>query len=242
MAAPPDAQDPRAPLKRSAGEAAAALVTPGQRIGLGSGSTFHYVLAALAARWAGGLRFVGTPTSEATRQEAERLGIPLAELDGPSCLDVAIDGADEVASDGSLIKGGGGALLRETLVAAAARRFVVVVDADKLVTRLGRHPVPVEVAPFGWQATAARIAFLGGSPVLRVQGSGPVVTDNGHYILDCAFGLLDDPAQLHTRLKQLPGVMETGLFCGMTTDVVIGDTGGVRWWTPPPPSGNPLGS
>src|SRR5579863_7253721 len=157
-------------------------------VGLGTGSTATFVVEELAARVARGLRIVGIPTSERTAALAKRLGIPIAGFAEHRCLDLTIDGADEVERETlHLIKGLGGALLREKIVAAASRRLVIVVDREKLVDRLGeRSPVPVEVVQFGWQATAAALARLGAVPRLRAAQTGePYLTDGGNYILDC---------------------------------------------------------
>lgn len=214
--------------KEMAGLRAADLVTDGMRVGLGTGSTVRHTVLRLGQRVRDGLRFTGVPTSAATEALARSLGIALEDLADPLQLDLAIDGADEVAPDLSLLKGGGGALVREKLVACAARRFVVVVDAGKLVTRLGVRPLPVEVVPFAWRATAARIAALGAVPSLRMQEGAPFVTDNGNRILDCAFSGIASPEELHARIKLLPGVIETGIFAGLADLVLVGGEDGVR--------------
>ena len=206
--------------KRAAAVVAAGLVADGMRVGLGTGSTMRFVLEALAA---GGVRFVGVPTSSATEATARRLGLALAELDGP--LDLAIDGADEVERRTlRLVKGLGGALLREKIVAETSRRFVVVADASKLVDSLGtRTPVPVEVERFGHVETARRIASLSGAPVLRRGGDGAAfVTDGGHLVYDCFFGAIGDPFTLERRLRAIAGVIGTGLFLGAVEQAVIG--------------------
>jgi ribose 5-phosphate isomerase A len=214
--------------KRAAAEAAAALVEPGMRIGLGSGSTAALVVEALAARLGQGLRIAGgVPTSEATAALARRLGLPLAELDDRP-LDLAIDGADEV-EEGShaLLKGRGGALLREKIVATASRRLVIVVDAGKRVPRLGRGPLPVELVDFGRAATLARLAALGLAPALRQAAGGqPFRSDGGHLIADCTTGPIADAAALDRALHAIPGVVETGLFLGLAPRVLVGTAEG----------------
>jgi ribose 5-phosphate isomerase A len=188
-------------------------------VGLGTGTTGEFVLLALARRIQEGLRITGVPTSEHTAARARGLGIPLTELTGP--IDIAIDGADEVTRGAlHLIKGRGGALTREKLVAQAAARFLVVVDQTKMVDVLGAAPVPVEVIPFGWQATADRI----GATLQRRD----FVTDNGNYILDCAFGLMESPESLARRLDHITGIVEHGLFIGMATEVHVGGSSGVQ--------------
>lgn len=212
--------------KEIAGRRAAELIAQDMRIGLGTGSTVHHTIVRLGERMREGLRCTGVPTSRATEELARQLGIPLADLEDPAQLDLAIDGADEVDANLCLIKGGGGALLREKLVASAARRYVVVVDDSKIVPRIGQRALPVEVVPFGWRATARRIAALGAEPVLREHDGGAFVTDNGNFVLDCGFGPILAPADLHQRLKLLPGVVETGIFAGFADLVIVGGADG----------------
>lgn len=212
--------------KQAAGEAAAALVEDGMRVGLGTGSTARHVVAALGLRVREGLRIVGVPTSRATAEQATALGIPLAEPDEP--IDLAIDGADEVETGTlRLIKGLGGALVREKIVAQLARRFVVVADASKIVARLGeRVSLPVEVVRYGLAATTRRVAELGCTPVLRATGGEPFVTDNGNVILDCGFGLIGDPFTLERSLRAIAGVVGTGLFLDMAERAFVADADG----------------
>ena len=218
-------------LKAAAGQAAAALVQDGMIVGLGSGTTAAFAVDALGRRVHGGLRIVGIPTSETTARQARELGIPVSSLAEHDHIDLTIDGADEVESGTlNLIKGHGGALLREKIVASASRRLIIVVDPSKLVTKLGsRMAVPLEVVPFGWQVAAARLRALGTSPQLRLGADkSPFITDGGHYILDCAFGPINAPATLEQSLSQMIGVVEDGLFLGMTSTVIVGDEDGVR--------------
>ena len=191
-------------------------------LGLGTGRTMELVLRALAGRMRGGLRFTGVATSEATAVRARALGIELVAAEGP--CDLAIDGADEIERGTlRLIKGGGGALLREKIVAESARRFVVVAEAGKLVDRLGGFALPVEVVPFGCAVTAARIAALGGAPVLRRCEGGPVRTDNGNLVLDCpGFAPIGDPFTLERRLRAVAGVVASGLFLLPVECAIIG--------------------
>ncbi len=215
--------------KQSAGAQAADLVQDGMVIGLGTGSTALWTIRRLGERVRReGLRVTAVPTSENTRTLAAGEGIALTTLEDTQELDLAIDGADEIDPAGHLIKGGGGALLREKLVAGAAREFVVVADSSKQVAVLGRFPLPVEVAPFAWALTARRVASTGCAWRLRKQGDQPFVTDNGNYILDCEYGSIASPADLHTRLKLLPGVVETGLFIGMAAAAVVSDGVNIR--------------
>lgn len=222
--------DPREADKQAAGEAAAELVQDGMAVGLGTGSTATWMIAALGRRVQAGLSIVGIPTSERSAAQARSLGIPLITFADRARLDLTIDGADEIAGESlNLIKGLGGALLREKLVAAASDRLVIVGDQGKLVDQLGTTPVPVEVVEFGWQTTQARIEALGGMPVLRMGPNGtPFRTDGGNLILDCAFGLIADPAALETRLKATLGVIATGLFIGMARSAYVAGPDGVR--------------
>ncbi|HEY7780251.1 MAG TPA: ribose-5-phosphate isomerase RpiA [Ktedonobacterales bacterium] len=230
-------------LKRAAARVAAAQVADGATVGLGSGSTAELVIEELAARVRQGLRMRGVATSERTATLAAGLGIALVALDDVPALDISLDGADEVALPNlDLIKGRGGALLREKLVAAASRFRVIVVDASKVVPALGtRFPVPVEVVRFGWGHTAGRISALGVRPSLRARaaddqagaGPAPFVTDGGNYVLDCATDSLAQPAALGQALKAQVGVVEHGLFVGMTDRVIAADTDGVRVYDRP---------
>ena len=217
-------------LKQIAAHAAAALLQDGMIVGLGSGSTARFAVAAIGARVKEGLRIIGIPTSEQTAEQARGLGIPLSTLGEYSQIDVNIDGADEVELGTlNLIKGGGGNHLREKIVATASSRFVVVVDQSKVVSRLGAHAkVPVEVAQFGWQATARILAKLQGSPTLRRSSGGdPFVTDGGNYILDCEFGEIESPTVLQRELDSVVGVVEHGLFIGLASRVLVGTPEGV---------------
>ncbi len=214
-------------------QAAVQEIRPGMVIGLGSGTTAEAMLQVLGERVRGGLQVTGVPTSERTRAVAASLGIPLANLDDVPALDLSIDGADEVLLPSlDLIKGLGGALLREKLVAATSRFRIIIVDASKLVSALAaRHPVPVEVIPFGWRHTAARLAAFGARAVLRPHpsnASAPFVTDGGNYVLDCSFAPLAQPAALAAQLKSLSGVVDHGLFIGMTDRVYAAGPDGLR--------------
>jgi len=192
-------------------------------LGLGSGSTAAIMLELLGRRVREGLCVRGIPTSDMSRQLAEREGIPIVGFDQVSYLDLTIDGADEVDPDLNVIKGGGGALLREKIVASLSRRVVIIVDSHKQVRRLGGFALPVEVVQFAWQPLAVRLAELGVQPVLRPGRDGlPLVTDEGNYILDCAFGRIEKPAALAALLNAVPGVVEHGLFVDMVHTVIVG--------------------
>jgi ribose 5-phosphate isomerase A len=222
--------DARTAQKRAAAEAAIALVQDGMAIGLGTGSTAAFAVAALGQRVRAGLRVEAIPTSERTAAQARAEGIKLVTFADRQRLDMTIDGADEIARGSlHLIKGLGGALLREKIVAAASDRLVIVADESKLVDRLGlRAPLPVEVVAFGWEATAARLARLGLSPEPRRDSGGNLYfTDNGNIILDCACGAIEHPEAFDTKLGRLVGVIETGLFVGLTSCCYVGTSGGV---------------
>ena len=222
-------------LKRAAALRAIEEVEDGMVVGLGTGSTAAYVVEGLAARVAGGLRVVGIPTSERTATQARRLGIPIATFAEHQRLDLTIDGADEVQLGTlDLIKGLGGALLREKIVAAASDRLVIVVDQEKLVEQLGEHtPVPVEVTQFGWQTTAVALAKLGCVPERRYTAKEqPYVTDGGNFIVDCRFGTLADPGTTEKQLAMTVGAVESGLFVGRTSVLVVASRTGVEVLVP----------
>ena len=218
--------------KKEAAKAAAQLVQNGMIVGLGTGTTAAYLVSELGRRVADeGLRFTGVPTSERTAEQARSFGIPLATLADITEIDLTIDGADEVQLGTlALIKGHGGALLREKIVASASKRMAVIVDETKLVKRLGGTlAVPVEVVPFGWEATARKLKAIGAGTELRPGlDDKPYVTDGGHYILDCAFGPIADPKKVARQLDETVGVVEHGLFLGLAKQVFVGGPGGVK--------------
>ena len=215
--------------KKEAAHAAIAYVQDGMVVGLGTGSTARYAVLELARRLREGelKGVVGVPTSRATEELAKREGIPLVDLP-PEGVDLAIDGADEIAPGLALIKGMGGALLREKIVERAAKEFIVIADHTKKVPVLGRGPVPVEIVPFGYRATLKVIANLGGEPELRMDGDEFYFTDGGHLIADCRFGPIGDPLGLHRALLEIPGVVETGLFVGMAPRALVAGPFGVE--------------
>jgi len=220
--------------KQRVADAALELVTPGMTLGLGTGSTAAAFIDALAARVREGLDVQCVATSTATEAQARAAGIPLASLDSTSELDLTVDGADEIDSSLSLIKGGGGALLREKIVAMASQRFVVIADESKLVAALGAFPLPIEVEPFGAQSTLRMIRMVGreagcnGDVTLRAGSEGLFRTDGSHYVADCAFGTIPDPALLGDMLTMIPGVIEHGLFIGMADAAIVAGADGVR--------------
>ena len=218
--------------KQLVGKEAVKYIQDGMKVGLGSGSTVYYMVKALGERVkAEGLDIEAISTSNVTDEWAQEFGIPLTNFSRVQELDIAIDGADEVDDNLRLIKGGGGALFREKVVAAAAKEFIVIVDESKIVPTLGKFPLPVEIVPFGWEVTAAKIEGLGGAPTLRERDGEIFVTDNGNYILDCAFDEIPDPIATHQQLITLVGVVETGLFVDMTTKVLVADNGSTKLLT-----------
>lgn len=223
-------------LKQAAARAAVQKVQSGMVVGLGTGSTAAFAVSALAERMQSeGLQILGVPTSERTAEQARSLGIPLATLEEQPRLDLAIDGADEIEVGSlNLIKGAGGALLREKLVEASAAELIIIADASKKVPQLGiRFPVPVEVVRFGWKTTLARVEALGCTATLRRNANGdPYLTDEQHYILDCQFGPMADPAKIADQLKGTVGVVEHGLFIGMAKEAIIALPTGIETLQP----------
>ncbi len=209
--------------KEAAGRAAAELVRDGDIVGLGTGSTAYFAVVALGERVRAGLKIIGIPTSVQTAELARKLGIPLTTLDEHPEIDITIDGADEVDPKLNLIKGGGGALLREKVVASVTKKMVVVADSGKIVSALGKFPLPVEVISFARTVVEKKIVALGGSPKLRTKPDGsPFLTDNGNQILDCSFGKIADPPALARELNGMPGVVEHGLFIGLAKVALVG--------------------
>ena len=191
-------------------------------VGLGTGSTAEHAIRLLGRQVREGLAVRGVPTSEASAALACAEGIPLVDLNEVERVHLAIDGADEVDRQRRCIKGGGGALLREKIVASAADRMVIIVDAGKVVARLGAFPLPVEVVPFAREQVRRQMRALGASVDLRANAQGPFVTDEGNLILDCRFGTISDAPALAARLDAIPGIVEHGLFIDLADDVIVG--------------------
>ena len=216
--------DETSPAREAAAAAAADLVEEGMTLGLGSGRALWRVVELIGER---DMDVRAAVASDVTDERAREAGIEVVELDGDLTLDLAIDGADEVDPELRLIKGGGGALLREKIVVAAAERFVVVAETSKKAERLGEgFRLPVEVVRFAWRDTQRRVAKLVSDPHLREEDGEPFVTDEGHLILDCELAEGSDPDGLDTQLSQVPGVMEHGLFIGMTERALLGTEDG----------------
>lgn len=222
-------------LKKQAAARALELVRPGMRLGLGTGSTAKHFVDLLGAKVASGFDILCVATSEVTQAQALSLGIPMSTLDETSELDLTVDGADEIDAQLRLIKGGGAALLREKIVAAASTRMIVIADDGKLVQKLGRFPLPIEVVPFGLEATrravAEAIAASGaaGALSLRQKADGStLVTDGGHFILDAHLGAIDRPELLAQALNTVPGVVEHGLFIGLAAGAILAGADGLK--------------
>lgn len=210
-------------IKQQLGIKAAELVQDGTTIGIGTGSTAKHFILALGERVKEGLNIRGVPTSDISKQLAEESGIRTLDLNDAETIDMAFDGADEVSASFDLIKGGGGAMLQEKMVAFAARHFIVMADESKMVQHLGKFPLPVEVVPYGWKKVKKYIEALGCRQViLRVRNEKVLITEHGHYILDCHFNKIPDPGFLNQQLRSIPGVVESGLFLQMVKDVLVG--------------------
>lgn len=221
-------------MKVKAAEAALAHVEDGMRLGIGTGSTAEEFVRLLAEKVHAGMSVRGVPTSERTARLCVELGIPLMSLDELPELDLAIDGADELDANLTLIKGGGGALLREKIVAAASAKMIVIADESKVVETLGAFPLPIEINPFGQVSTciaierAASRLGLSGDLKLRQGGEDLFRTDGGHYILDASFGRIPEAEALSRELYSIPGVVEHGLFINMASFAIIAGEAGAR--------------
>ncbi|WP_427451015.1 ribose-5-phosphate isomerase RpiA [Litorimonas sp. WD9-15] len=224
-------------VKENAAMAALEFVESGMTLGLGSGSTAEIFIEALGDRVAGGMKIVGVPTSKRTAECAIEAGVPLAEPDKVDRINLTIDGADEVDPAFNLIKGGGACLLREKIIAHASDRMIVIVDGTKMVEMLGAFPLPIEVDPFGMALTAEQVfdalkttGCEEAQTVLRQMkdGSGPLITDGGNYILDSKCRKIPNPADTALALSQIPGVMEHGLFIDLADVIVVGEADHAR--------------
>jgi ribose 5-phosphate isomerase A len=216
-------------LKRQAASAALDSVKDGMIVGLGTGSTASHFIRELGARVKGGLRVHGIPTSEESNRLAVDVGIPLITLRENAAIDVTVDGADEVSDGLDLIKGLGGALVREKVVAHASKKVIIVVDETKLTARLGqRVPVPVEVIPFAVDVVRAQLVLWGGEAKLREKEGKPFVSDNGNLILDWWHGPIDQPWALEKQVKGVTGVVDSGIFANVASEVIAATAGGIR--------------
>lgn len=219
-------ENPAVKGKKIAAGKAIGYIKSGMTLGLGTGSTAYWAIQGIGELVKNGLDVRAVATSVQSDSLARELGIPMVPFAEVDHIDLTIDGADEVDGQLNLIKGGGGALLREKIVAAATKFYIIIVDESKLVSKLGKFPLPVEVAPFGWELTMRKLTALGCTPRMRMAGDGPFLTDNSHYILDCSFGLISDPALLHEQVSAITGVMEDGFFINMANIVIAGSPDG----------------
>ncbi|WP_057466050.1 ribose-5-phosphate isomerase RpiA [Pseudovibrio sp. POLY-S9] len=221
-------------LKAQAAAAALKEVKPGMKLGIGSGSTVNELIRLLAEMVKDGFEIIGVPASSYSQALCDELGVPLTTLDETPVLDLVIDGADEIDPQLNLIKGGGAALLREKIIAAASGSMLVIADESKIVDTLGKFPLPVEVVPFGLEATRQMMQNsldaegLQGEMILRMAGEKPLVTDNGNYILDCHLQAISNPKLLAKRLEVIPGVVEHGLFIDMAVRAYVAGTDEIR--------------
>ncbi|WP_260706358.1 ribose-5-phosphate isomerase RpiA [Edaphobacter flagellatus] len=214
--------------KRMAARHALEFVEDGMSLGLGTGTTSAIFIQELGERVKGGLKVRGIATSAASQKLAESLSIPITNFEETPELDLAIDGADEVGPGLALIKGGGGALLREKIVESAARKFIVIADSSKLVQKLGKFPLPVEVIQMAKPTVERRLAALGLNPKLRHHADGSkYITDENNFILDCFCGEIDDPAKTAADIRAIVGVVEHGLFLNMASFALIASDQGV---------------
>jgi ribose 5-phosphate isomerase A len=214
-------------IKQLVGREAVSLVQQDMIIGIGSGSTVFYFIEALAQKVREGFNCRAVPTSSQTLSLSEKQGISMLELNEADHIDITIDGADEMDEQLQLIKGGGAALLQEKMVASASEQLVIIADNGKLKKQLGSFPLPVEVITYGWKNVQQQIQHAYKiDTALRMKEGKPLLTDHGHYILDCKFQTIQDPAALNTSLHLIPGVVETGLFINMCDMAIIGNEDG----------------
>ncbi|WP_143763872.1 ribose-5-phosphate isomerase RpiA [Paenibacillus odorifer] len=213
-------------VKQLAAEKAVEFVKDGMKIGLGTGSTAYWAINKLGERVSEGLKITAVATSRASKEQARELGIPIVAFGDIDSLDLTIDGADELDSSLQLIKGGGGALLREKIVASNSTRMIVIADESKVVNTLGKFPLPVEIVPFAWEWTVAELAKLGCNPELRRSGEELYKTDNGNYIADCRFEVIESAPKLALTIQSIPGVVEHGLFIGIAAMAIVGKKDG----------------
>jgi ribose 5-phosphate isomerase A len=209
--------------KQLAAEKAVSFLENGMTIGLGTGSTAYWAIEKIGEKvkkenW----KIRAIATSIRSEEQARGLGIPIFDFSTIKSIDITIDGADEVDAELQLIKGGGGALLREKIVASNSKHLIVVADESKWVKTLGSFPLPVEVVHFGWQRTFEKLQLLGCEAKRRMQENGPYLTDNGNYIVDCAFREIKDPPALHEAVNAITGVVDNGLFIRIASKLVLG--------------------
>lgn len=214
--------------KRAAGEKAAEFIKDGMIVGLGTGSTVYYTINKLGEMIANGLRIKATSTSSSTTELAEKLGIPLVSLNEIDHVDITIDGADEVDDALNGIKGGGGALLYEKIVAVSSDKVIWIVDSSKMVKKLGRFPLPVEVIPFAYNQVLNKFKNMDFSPKVRMKNNSFFITDGGHYIIDLYLNEIENPYELQNNLNSMPGVVEHGLFLNIADTIIVGKENSVE--------------
>lgn len=216
-------------LKKQASIAALEAIKDGMIVGLGTGSTATHFIRELGVRVQAGLRVHGIPTSEESRKLAAEVGIPLTTLREHPIIDVTVDGADEVSDGLDLIKGLGGALVREKVVAHASKKVIIVVDETKLTGRLGvKAPIPIEVVPFALEVARGQLILWGGEAKLREKEGKPFVSDNGNYILDWWHGPIDQPWALEKQIKGVTGIVDSGIFANVASQVIAATSAGIR--------------
>ena len=209
--------------KKLVAESAVEFIQDGMIVGLGTGSTAYWAIKKLGEKINEGINIKAIATSKESESLARELKIPIVTFSDIDQIDITIDGADEVDSDLNLIKGGGGALLREKIVAMASKILIIVVDESKIVSQLGEFPLPVEVTPFGVEITRNKIEKLGCKTEIRMQDKKTIYkTDNGNYILDCKFGIIENPEKTNQYINMIPGVIDNGLFINVATKVLVG--------------------
>ena len=211
-------------LKKLAGEKAIDYITDGMIVGLGTGSTTHFFIKKIGEEIKKGLDIISIPTSLATEKLAKSLDIPLSSLSEYQSIDITVDGADQVNPELNLIKGGGGALVREKIVASCSKKLIIVVDESKMVKKLS-YPLPIEVTPFGWEATRKKLEYLGLNASIR-KNEKIFVSDNGNFIIDCQYQEITE--ELETRINMIPGVVENGIFRNMADEVLVGTKEGTK--------------
>jgi len=209
--------------KQLAAEKAVSFLEDGMTVGLGTGSTAYWAIEKIGEKVnREGWKIKAIATSVRSEEQARSLGIPIVDFASIASIDITIDGADEVNDQLQLIKGGGGALLREKIVATNSRQMIVVADESKWVSQLGKFPLPVEVIHFGWERTFEKLQMLGCDPKRRMNGTEPYLTDNGNYIVDCAFEEIVDPPALHEAVNAITGVVDNGLFIHIASKLILG--------------------
>lgn len=208
--------------KKLAAQAAVKLVQPGSIVGLGTGSSAYFAIMEIARLVEAGMNIRAVASSEHTASLAAAQGIPLLGFDQVTVIDITIDGADEFTSDRKLLKGGGGALFREKIVASMSKQEIIITDSSKLVDQLGAFRVPIEVIPLAMNHVMNAIQGLNGTPVLRKKVGKPFVTDNGNFVLDADFGLINDPESLSIALNNIDGLLVHGIFLNLATKIIMG--------------------